>query len=291
MKKRDLIDLLVLAALWGGSFLFMRVASPEFGPIALIELRVVVAAIFLSGVLALQGNMMLLREHALHIGVVGVINSAIPFCLLAYTTLSLTAGFASILNATTPMWGAVVAWIWLQDRPNSLRLLGFLIGFTGVIVLTWNKLAFNDKSSALAIAAGLTATLSYGIAASYTKRYLTGVNTLVVATGSQVAAAVVLAPLALWAWPKQDVSWMSWICVLIMGIASTGIAYILFFRLIANIGPARAITVTFLVPVFAIFWGAIWLNESLTVSMIVGGAIVLFGTGMSTGVLKFPRSR
>lgn len=289
MKSRDLLDLVLLAALWGGSFLFMRVAAPEFGPIALIELRVGIAALFLLLVLAHRGNISLLRQHAVPMSVVGVINSALPFCLLAYATLSITAGFASILNATTPMWGAVVAWLWLRDRPTAWRAAGLIIGFAGIVALTWGKVSFRGEGSGLAILAGLAATLSYGVAASYTKKHLTGVDTLAVATGSQLGAALVLAPLAFWAWPKHEVSVTAWACVFVMGIASTGIAYILFFRLIANLGPARAITVTFLVPLFAVFWGAMALGETLTGQMLVGGVIVLVGTALSTGAIK-PRN-
>lgn len=290
MKSRDLLDLVLLAALWGGSFLFMRVATPEFGPIALIELRVGIAALFLLLVMALRGNVGLLRQHAVPMTLVGVINSALPFCLLAYATLFVTAGFASILNATTPMWGAVVAWLWLRDRLSVWRAAGLLIGFVGILVLTWGNVSLKGEGGGLAVLAGLGAALSYGMAASYTKKHLTGVDTLAVATGSQLGAALVLAPLALWAWPAHEVSGTAWTSVLVMGIASTGIAYILFFRLIASIGPARAITVTFLVPIFAVFWGAVALDETLTGQMIAGGAVVLLGTALSTGAIKPGRS-
>ena len=286
MKSRDLLDFVLLAALWGGSFLFMRVAAPEFGPIALIELRVGIAAFFLLFVLALKGNMGLLRQHAVPMTLVGVINSALPFCLLAYATLSITAGYAAILNATTPMWGAIVAWLWLRDRPSAWRAAGLLIGFAGIVALTWGKVSFKGEGAGLAILAGLGATLSYGVAASYTKRHLTGVDALAVATGSQLGAALVLAPLALWAWPAHEVSGAAWTSVLVLGIVSTGIAYILFSRLIANIGPARAITVTFLVPIFAIFWGAMVLGETLTGQMIVGGVIILVDTALSIEFVK-----
>ncbi len=289
MKPRDLLDLTLLAALWGGSFLFMRVAAPEFGPVALIAVRVGVAAVFLLMVLGLRGGLGLLRRHAAPMTVLGVVNSALPFCLLAYATLSVTAGFTSILNATTPMWGAIVAWLWLRERLTSWRVTGLLIGFAGIVMLSWGKASFTADGSGLAVLAGLAAALSYGIAASYTKRRLTGVDPLAVAAGSQVGAAVVLAPLAALAWPAHGVSATAWASVIVMGIASTGLAYILYFRLIANVGPARAITVTFLVPIFAIIWGALLLGEALTAQMLLGGLVVLAGTALSTGLIK-PRA-
>jgi drug/metabolite transporter (DMT)-like permease len=134
--------------------------------------------------------------------------------------------------------------------------------------------------------AALVATLSYGIAASYTKRRLTGVDPLAVATGSQVGAALVLAPLALLAWPARPVSFTAWASVIVMGVACTGIAYILYFRLIAHVGPARAIAVTFLVPAFAILWGAVFLGEAVTMQTAVAGLVVLAGTALSTGLVK-----
>ena len=286
MKPRDFLDLIVLAALWGGSFLFMRRAAPEFGPLALIELRVGIAAVFLLAVLAAQRRLGLLRVHVLPMTVVGLINSALPFCLLAYATLSVTAGFASILNATTPLWGAVVAWVWLRERLAPWRVVGLAVGFIGVLLLAWDGAAFRPGASGLAIVAGLVATLSYGIAASYTKRRLAGVDPLVVATGSQVGAAIVLAPLALPAWPAQPVSFTGWASVVAMGVACTGIAYILYFRLIANVGPARAMTVTYLIPAFAILWGAAFLGESITTQTAVAGLVVLAGTALSTGLVK-----
>jgi drug/metabolite transporter (DMT)-like permease len=231
MKPRDLLDLLLLAALWGGSFLFMRVAAPEFGPQALIELRVGIAAVFLLVVLAARGRLGLLRAHAVPMTVIGVINSALPFTLLAYATLSVTAGFASLLNATSPLWGAIVAWIWLRERLTPWRIAGLAIGFAGVLLLAWGKVSFKPSGSGLAIAAALVATLSYGIAASYTRRRLAGVDPLAVATGSQIGAALVLAPLALLAWPARPVSAAAWASVVVMGVACTGIAYILYFRL------------------------------------------------------------
>ena len=289
MKARDLADLLLLAALWGGSFLFMRVAAPEFGPLALIEMRVAIAAAFLVGLVALRRPAAFgaLRRDAGAIAIVGTLNSALPFVLFAYAVLSLTAGVASILNATTPLFGALVAWLWLGDRLSTGRVLGLAIGFVGVLVLVWGRAgAPGGAGSLLAVAAALGASLSYGVSASYTKRRLTGVDPLALAAGSQLSAAVLLAPLALAAWPTQPVSTQAWGCALLLAVGSTAIAYVIFFRLIARIGPARAITVTFLVPVFGVLWGWLALGEAPTVAMAAGAAVVLAGTALATGLVR-----
>jgi drug/metabolite transporter (DMT)-like permease len=288
MRLRDLIDLISLAALWGASFLFMRIAAPAFGPLALIELRVAIAAVFLLFVLAMSGKLATLKSDAGAMAWVGVINSAIPFTLLAYATLSVTAGFAAILNATSPLWAAVVALLWLGTRISGWRTMGLILGFAGVIVLVWGTASFKPGGTGLAIVAALLATLSYGIAANYAKKRLPAKDPMAVATGSQIGAAIVLLPFAIISWPQSPISAQAWVSVIVMGVASTGIAYILYFRLIANVGPAKAIAVTFLIPVFAVAWGYVFLYEALTTQMIVGAAIVLLGTAISTGVLPSP---
>lgn len=291
MKPRDLRDLLLLAALWGGSFLFMRVAVPELGPLALIELRVLIAALVLLPFLAMRRGLGLLVRHAVPMTVLGVINSALPFCLFAYAMLSVSAGFASILNATTPLWGALVAWLWLGERLAPRRIAGLAMGFAGIVVLSWGKASFVPGGSGMALLAAMAATLSYGVAASYARRRLEGVDALAVATGSQLGAALVLAPLALAWWPEQPVSAAAWASTVVMGVASTGIAYVLYFRLIERAGPSRAITVTFLVPVFAVIWGALVLGETLSAQMVAGGVVILLGTALSTGAIGSGRGR
>lgn len=237
MRRSDVIELLTLAALWGGSFLFMRVAAPLFGPVALIALRVAIASAFLLPVLAMRGGLGVLRAQWPHLLAVGILNSAIPFCLFAYAELTLTAGFTSVLNAAAPLFAAIVAFVWLGERMSSWRVLGLAIGFVGVIVLVGGSSALDAGQGGLAVAAALGATVLYGLASSYTKRHLTGVPPLAVATGSQVAAAIVLAPLAVWLWPAHTPTGSVWFHVIGLGIACTGIAYILFFRLVAHVGP------------------------------------------------------
>jgi drug/metabolite transporter (DMT)-like permease len=291
MKPRDLLDLTLLAALWGGSFLFMRVAAPDFGPLALIGVRLASAAALLVAWLALTGELRLLQVHAWPLLVVGVLNSALPFCLFAWALLSVSAGFAAILNATSPLWGALIARVWLRERLGRWRIAGLVIGLAGVVLLVWGRAGLQPGGEGWPVLAGLAGGLSYGLAGHYTRRHLSGVPSLAVAAGSQCHAAIALAPLAWYAWPQQLPSVDAWAAALVLGLACTGVAYVLYFRLIANVGPSRAITVTFLVPAFAMTWGALFLGEQITAQMALACAVVLAGTALSTGALDPERLR
>ena len=286
MRAKDILDLVILAAVWGASFLFMRIAVPEFGPIAMIELRVVIATLFLLPVLLLRDSTTALRTNWKKLFAIGAVNSAVPFCLLAYSTLFLSAGFAAILNATAPLFAAVIAWAWLSENLNPSRVVGLAVGIAGVIVLVWDKVSLTLDGVSMAVLAAIVASLFYGIGGNYTKRFMSGVSALTIATGSQAGAAVVLLPLAIWRWPQEPVSTMAWVTVIVLGVVSTGIAYILYFRLIANVGPSKAITVTFLTPAFAMLWGAVFIGEAVTASMIGGCAIILSGTALATGLVS-----
>lgn len=285
MKPRDLLDLTLLAALWGGSFLFMRYAVPHFGVVPLIWLRVALASVCLLPLLLMKGQLGALRERAGAVAVMGLFNSGLPFLLIAWATLSITAGLASIMNAMTPVCTAVIGAIWLGDRLDGRRSLGLLIGLGGVALLAADKADFRPGGSGWAIVAMLLATVCYGFAANHTRRYLQGVPALVNATGTQLVSALVLLPPALWSWPERMPGLGPWLAALVLGVACSALAYLLFFRLIARVGASRAVTVTFLVPVFGTLWGALFLDEPVTASMMAGGAVVLLGTGLATGVI------
>jgi len=289
LKRSDAIELTGLAAIWGASFLFMRMGAAEFGPVALAAVRVWGATLFLLPLLALRGQAAVLRAHWKPIFVVGITNSALPFLCFSYAALSITAGLSSIFNASTPLFGALIAWLWLKDKLTPSRTLGLAIGFLGVLWLAWDKASFKPgASSGWAVLACLTATLLYGFSGSFTKRFLTGVPPLAVATGSQLSSAVVLAVPALLWWPAAWPSLTAWSAAALLAVGCTGVAYILFFRLIAHIGPANALSVTFLIPVFAVLWGGLFLHEGVTPQMGIGCVVILLGTSLTTGVLKLP---
>lgn len=284
-------EFVLLAALWGGSFLFMRWGAAEFGPLPTAGLRVALAALFLLPILLQQGQWPALRQHWRPILLAGVINSALPFALFAWAVMHIATGLTSILNAAVPLFGALVAWAWLGDRISRLRTLGLVIGFIGVALLAWRAPAgtgFKTEHAGWAIAACLLASTCYAIAASFARRYLTGIPPLATATGSQIGATLFLAVPALWAWPAQMPGPRAWGAVAAIAVLCTGIAYILYFRLIAHAGPSRALAVTFLAPVFAVAYGALLLNEAITPWMVGCGAVIVCGTMLSTGIIRLP---
>lgn len=283
-------EFVLLAALWGSSFLFMLLGAAEFGPWATAGLRVAVASAALLPVLVAAGHWPTLRRHARAILLIGLVNSAIPFALYAYALLTISTGISAILNATTPLFGALVAWAWLKDAPGRSRAVGLAIGFAGVVLLSWPKADFSTGGTGWAVLACLGAALSYGVAASCTKRYLTGVHPLATATGSQIGATLGLALPTLWFWPGQNPGLLAWGSMVAVGVLCTALAYILYFRLIEKAGPSKTLTVTFLIPVFAIGYGAVLLGEPITGPMVAGGAVILAGVALATGWARWPRS-
>ena len=294
MKPRDLADLLLLAAIWGSSFLFMRLVVPAFGPVALAFVRVSGAALLLLPLLALRGEWPHLRRHWRPLLVLGLCNSALPFLFFGYAMYTLPAGLAALFNAATPLFTALIAWAWLGDPLTRWRALGLALGFAGVAGLAAVKsLAGSgagtadlrlDTPTLLAIVACLAGTVLYGYAASFSKRYLSQVPAMAMATGTQLAAALALLPLAWAQWPVQPPSARDWALAAALAVLASGLAYILYFRLLSRVGPTRAASVTFLVPVFAAAWGGLVLGERVTLPMALGGAVILAGTGLVLGL-------
>jgi drug/metabolite transporter (DMT)-like permease len=240
-----------------------------------------------------RGQLGQLREHWRGLLVVGALNSAIPFALFSFAALSITAGLSSIVNATTPLWTAIVAFVWLRQGLTRWRVLGLVVGFAGVAFLAWDKASFKpgaDHTGFWAVVACAAATLCYGIAANATKRFLAGASPLAVATGSQLSAAVLLTLPAVALWPSTAPSGTAWAAAFALAALCTAVAYILYFRLMSRVGPTNAVSVTFLIPLFAILWGALFLSEAITAQMVIGGGIVLVGIALALGLVG-PKTR
>jgi drug/metabolite transporter (DMT)-like permease len=286
--QKWLPEFVLLAVLWGSSFLFMREGTREFGPAATAWVRVTSAALMLTPLLLWRGEFAAFQHSWKRTFVAGIFNAGVPFIFYAYALSHISTGLSSILNATTPLFGALIAWLWLGDKLNPSRLIGLAIGFGGVVLLAWHApsgVTLNEDGSSLAILACLGATFCYGIAGSLIKRYLSTVPALVTTTGSLWGCTLLLAPFAYWTWPQQMPSLHAWGAMLISGSLCTAVAYVLYFRLIASTGPAHAMTVTYLIPVFANLIGIVWLDEIFTPWMMAGGAVILLGTALASGLV------
>ena len=287
------VDYFLLAALWGASFLFMRMGASEFGPLPTAWTRVFVATLFLGPLMLQQGHGPVFKQNWKLVLGFGAFNSALPFALYAYAVLHISTGLSAILNATVPLFAAVIAWFWLGDRLNRWRILGLIIGFVGVALLadhqTSAHAAANPDANAwgqyVAIAACLLATTCYAISGSFTKKYMPNLPPLVSATGSQLGASLALTLPAMWAFPEAMPSLQAWGALIVLGVACTGIAYIFYFRLVNRAGPAKALTVTFLIPVFALIYGVLFLGETVSLTMVILGMVVVLGTSLSSGLL------
>lgn len=281
MPSRALALLLILAALWGGSFVFMRVAAPALGAIPLAFARTTLAAVVLLAIAVAQRKLPDFRTCWRDYAIVGIVNSAIPFVLFSFAGQHIAASTAAVLNATSPFFGALAAAIWLADPLTLRKVGGMSIGLAGVVLLVgWTPEPLSPNAL-LAIGACLGATLCYGLGSVYTKRRLQGVPTFAIACGSQFAAALALAPLAPFAAVPGPVSTLVVLNVVALAVLSTAVAYLIYFKLIADIGPGGALTVTFLIPLFGVLWGFLFLDEPLTSNLLAGGALILIGTALA----------
>ena len=281
-------EFVLLALLWGSSFLFMREGAQAFGAFPTAWVRITLAAIMLTPVLIWRKELPVLHAHWRPAALSGLLNSGVPFACYAYALMHITTGMSSILNATTPLFGALIAWAWLGDKLNATRALGLALGFTGVVLLASDVpggISFQSGGSGLAIAACLLATFCYGIAGSFTKRYLQNVPSIVTTTGSLWGASIGLAIPALLTWPSETPTLHAWAALGIAGLLCTALAYVLYFRLMTRTGPARAMTVTYLIPVFANFFGVVFLDEVVTHWMMGCAVVIVMGTALASGLV------
>jgi len=276
----DLIRLLVLSVIWGGSFLFMRIAAPEFGPQALILVRMGGAALVLAPILLTSSHRHQFLKRWSDFLVLGFTAASFPFCLLAFATLSLEAGFTSLLNATTPICTAVMGVLWFGSRFKKPQYVGLFIGLLGVAVLSYDRLSFKEGGDGWAILAALTAPIAYGFAGNFTRLRFRDLPPQFVAAGSTAAATVLILPLGLMSWPDSNPSSKAWICAILLAVVCTAVAYLLFFKIISSVSAMATSTVTFLVPVSAIVWGYLALQEKLNAQIITGMIITFLGTAL-----------
>ena len=291
MKASDIARLLLLAALWGGSFIFIRIAAPVLGPIVLVTIRVLLAGAALLVYALVTRSELELRARWRQYLTIGALNSAIPFVLISTAELQLPASLAAILNATSPLFGAVIAAIWIKDPLTRKKIVGLALGLMGVSILVgWSPTKLTPVVL-LAVGASLLGAAFYGLASVYTKAKVVGAQPIGMATGSQLAAGLLLLPFVPFSIPHGQPSITVVLCVLALALFCTALAYLLYFRLIVDVGPAQALTVTFLVPIFGTLWGALFLGEHISFSTLLGCSVVLAGTALVTGVRLGGRRR
>lgn len=271
-------ELLLLGAIWGGSFLFMRIAAKDFGAFALVEVRLALGALILSPFL-FRVKAQLKPSHWLRLLGIGVINSAAPFVLFAWATQRAPAGVVAISNATVVMFTSLVAFLLYGEKISRRSAIGLLAGFIGVAVLASGKTS--GGSVLQAALAGVFASILYGFGANFTRRYLGDLPSSAVAAGTVLCAALAVSPLAVATWPSTPIPVLSWLSAILLGVLCTGLAYFLFYRLLYRIGAPRTSTVTYLVPLFGVIWAWVFLSEPLTLSMAIAGALILGGVALS----------
>ncbi|MES2038235.1 MAG: DMT family transporter [Pseudomonadota bacterium] len=278
MRSADLLRLISLAAIWGASFLFMRVLAPVVGVLWSAEVRVGLAGAALLAMMLVTGRAMNFRENWKSFLILGTINSALPFALYSYAALSIPAGYSAIVNATSPLWGAVMGAAFLGERLTLRKMTGMAIGVLGVAFLVrLGPVEFNSKL-VLAVLACVGATLCYAVVGIYTKKKLTGLTSMQMATGSQVGAAFVLLPFLPLAPVQGEITATIAMVGVALALLCSAVAYLIYFRLMADLGPTKALTVTFLIPLFALLWGYLFLNEHITMNTVIGCAGVVMAT-------------
>lgn len=285
----------MLAAIWGLSFSFIKIASPEFGSFALAFMRIILAAIFLFAVIVISGQtntliaLLFKSELRWHLFISGLLGQLLPFILFAKAELTISASSASILNATTPIWSVIVAYVWLKTHVSLLKLLGIILSFIGVSILVGYTSVSDNNSNASILGSGaiLLATFCYAYGSNYLKKYLNQTPPLQVATASTIYAAFTGLPLAIYTWPTTEISVQAWHATLLLGFLCTGLAFILFFELIAKVDATSAVSVTFLIPIFGVLWGINYLDEQITITTIIAMLVILAGVVMS----NFPQRK
>jgi drug/metabolite transporter (DMT)-like permease len=277
-RARAVLELTLLGAIWGASFMFMRVAAGDFGPFPLVEMRLALGALVLTPFLW-RARAQFSGPLLLRIAGIALTNATVPLTLFAWAAERAPAGISAISNGTTVMFAALVAHVFFGERIGAWRLTGLITGFIGVTILASGKTA--GVSVAPAALAGTAASLCYGVGINLVRRYLTPYPPAAVAAAALGSGALLLAPLAVWNWPHHPIPAASWVSAFLLGVMCTGFAFVLYYRLVARIGAARTSTVTYLIPLFGVIWSWLLLGEPVTITMALAGTLILAGVALS----------
>lgn len=296
MKAIHIGALILLGSIWGASFLFIREAAHDFGPIVLMFMRVLIAGLVLVPIAPLllrnkqSQSPSELLSHWREFLIMGALNSAIPFTLIAFSELTITASLAAILNSLTPLCTAIVAAIWVGEKLTGQKILGAILGIVGVMVLVGGSPLDLNAEFLLAVAASIGAAVCYGLGTVYASRHIKGLPAIQASIGQLLGASAILALPSVATIPETVPSMRAIISLTALILLSTSFAYLIYFYLLRNVGPTRTASVTFLVPVFGTIWGIVFLSEPFSVGMLIGMAIILLSVGLVLGA-KFEKTK
>ncbi|MEQ1516307.1 MAG: EamA family transporter [Usitatibacteraceae bacterium] len=291
MTAADVSRLLCLGAIWGASYSFMRVVAPVFGGFGTMWLRVSIAGLVLLVYALVTREDLHLAKWWKQYVFIGLMNSALPFALIAFAMKTLPAGYGAILNAMAPLFAALFAALMLAEKLTVWRMAGMVLGVAGVaIVIKLGPIPLN-LDTLTAAAACLSAACSYGFIIVYTKKYTKGAPNMGMAVGTLCLPALLVTPFGLLAVPLVIPPTNVLLSLLGLAVLCSSIAYLLYYRLIRDIGPTKAISATFLIPVFGATWGALFFGETLNSGALIGGAVVLIGVALVLGALPIRRGQ
>lgn len=282
MDRRNIFRLILLSAIWGGSFIFMRILAPILGPVLTASLRTLIAGLFLIIIFRIQDYTIHWKRDYKELLIIGIINSAIPFYLFSYAALHIPASLSNVLNSTTPMVGALLAATLSIEALSMRKGIGLISGIFGVAVITTLTVDGVGLSFYLSVGACLLAATCYSINSIYVKLKASHIEPKAIAAGSQLFAGLALLPFTMFNPVTVHITWNLVITIISFAVICSALAYLLFFELLKNVGPTKALTVTFLVPIFGITWAALLLKEPITIFTLIGGSIILFGTYLVT---------
>ena len=278
--------LLALAAIWGSSYMFIEIALRDLEPTTLMAGRLVIASVFLVGLMAVRGILRRLGRAGWRAFALGLINSALPFTLIAWGQKHIDSGVAAIANATVPLFVAILAiWLARSERATGLRIVGIALGLIGVGVLTGAQPEV-DSWAVIGTLAVVAASVSYALAGLLLQRQTVRIDALTLSTATILGATIALVPFGVAQAPAELPGWEASASVLVLGIAGTGVGILLFMKMLGDFGAFRAGLVTYLMPITALLYGALLLDETITALMLVGLALILAGVALGSGLLR-----
>ena len=274
MENKYWILITILGAVWGSAFMFIKIATPELGPIALVNIRLAVAGLIFIPFLLQNKYLKHFKSNIKNILVLSIVNTALPFSLFAFASLESSSNMLSILNGTTAIMAVIISTIWLKVKLNVYQIMGVFVGLFGIIVLANpDNIYISTKATIFCLGAAFC----YALSANYIQKFAHKTNTTVLIGWSLVIASILLIPLTLLNLPSQFPSPKVIFSILWLGVISTGIAFLGYVRLIEKIGAVKTATVAYFIPVFGVIWGYIFLSEPITLQILIGMMLILTG--------------